>query len=164
MNYDLNWGKDTFDSKYQVFSQGLLKYALNFVSWRNSAIATTQTGIYLFQSKAFNKAETLLVNNKNEVLAVISFKWFELKATISFTTGDNFLFVYQKNWITQWSLNNGTDKQVFYKASTGSGLIKSNIDDELIILTGLYVREYFSRLLFLFLGLVLILLFVRGVF
>lgn len=164
MNYDFNWNKDTFDSKYQVFGQGLLKYALNFDSWHNSAIATTQTGIYLFKTQGFSNAESLLVNNKNEVLAVITFNWLSLSAMIKFSGDDKFRFSYQRNWITEWSLNNGKDKQVFYKARTGSGQIKANIDDELIVLTGLYVREYFSRLLFFFIGLVVIGLFVRGSF
>ncbi|MET4080341.1 hypothetical protein ABIB40_000281 [Pedobacter sp. UYP30] len=164
MNHDFNWNKDTFDSKYQVLSQGLLKYALNFESWHNSAIATTQTGIYLFKTQGLSKAETLLLNNRNEVLAVITFNWLALNATIKFTNGDSFKFLYQRNWITEWSLNNGTDKQVFYKARTGSGMIKSNVDEELTILTGLYIREYFSRLLFLIIGVILIGLFVRGSF
>ena len=164
MNYDFNWNKDTFDSKYQVFSQGLLKYALNFESWHNSAIATTQTGIYLFKTQGFSKPESLLVNNRNEVLAVITFNLLSLNATIKFTEGSKFKFLYRKNWISEWSLNNGADKQVFYKARTGNGLVKSNIDDELIILTGLYIKEYFSRLLLLIIALVLIGLFVRGSF
>ncbi|MGY3054074.1 hypothetical protein ACVWYG_002277 [Pedobacter sp. UYEF25] len=164
MNYDFNWNKDAFDSKYQVVSQGMLKYALNFESWHNSAIATTQTGIYLFKTQGFSKAESLLVDNRNQVLAVISFNLISLNATVKFTNGDEYKFLYRRNWISEWSLNNGTDKQVFYKARTGSGLIKSNSDDELLIMTGLYIREYFSRLLLLFVGLILIGLFIRGSF
>lgn len=164
MDHEFNWKKDTLDSKYQIFSKGLLKYALNFESWHNSAIATTQNGIFLFKTQTFGNTETLLVDNKNVVLAAIKFNITSFNAVVKFTDGGEFKFVYQRNRITEWSLNNGLDKQVFYRANTGSGLVKSNIDNELIILTGLYIREYYSRLLFFFLGLVLVALLVQNAF
>lgn len=164
MEYNFNWNKSTFDSKYQVFAQGLLKYALNFGTWNNTAIATTQTGIYLFKSNGVFNPESMLLDNKNEVRAAIKFNLLSLNATVKFIGGDEFMFLYQKNWITEWSLNNGKEKQVFYSAKTGAGLVNSNIDDELVILTGLYIREYYSRLLFLFIGLLLIGLFIQGSF
>lgn len=164
MDYDFNWNKDTLDSKYLVLSNGTLKYTLNFESWHNSAIATTQNGIFLFKTQAFGKTETLLVDNKNEVLAAIKFNFSSLNALVKFTDGSEFKFVYRKNRITEWSLNNGIDKQVFYKANTGSGLIKSNVENELVILTGLYIKEYYARLLFLFICLVLVSLLIQNAF
>lgn len=44
MEQVLNWRKGLFDSNYQVYNNAQLKFALNFSSWKNSAIATTQTG------------------------------------------------------------------------------------------------------------------------
>ena len=164
MNKNLNWLKDTFDSKYQVFDKGILTFALNFSSFKNSAIATTQDGIFLFKSLGVSKPESHILNNKNEVLAVITFQWLELKANIEFRGGEKYLFRFQKTWLTEWTINNGTDKQIFYKSKSGSGLVNSNVDDEILILIGLYVKEYFSRLIILFFVFVVVSLLVQGAF
>lgn len=144
----LGWRKGLFDSNYQVFYNGLLKLSLNFISWKNSAIATTQTGIYMFKSEGFSKPETKLLNNQNEVLAIISYDWIRFHAKIVFASGDTFDWSFQNSWLRRWSLNNHQDKQILFNASTGSGLLHTNVDDDLLILCGLFIREYYSRLIF----------------
>ena len=165
MQYDFSWNKDTFDSKYQVFGDGLLKYSLNFLSFKNSAIAITQSGIFIFKTIGFSlKQETLLVNNKNEVLATILFNPLEQKAIVKFANGEDYLFTNRSILNKEWSLTNGKDKQVFYKSNSGGGLIKSNLNDELLILSGLYVREFFSRTLILAFAILLFALIIASKF
>lgn len=148
MEQVLSWRKGLFDSNYQVFNKGLLKSSLNFISWKNSAIATTQAGIYMFKSEGFSKPETKLLNNQNEVLAIITYDWVSFHAKIVFASGDTFDWSFQNSWLKRWSLNNHQDKQILFNASTGNGLLHTNVDDDLLILCGLFVREYYSRLIF----------------
>lgn len=148
MEQVLSWRKGLFDSNYQVFNNGFLKFSMNFISWKNSAIATTPDGIYMFKSEGFSKPETKLLNNKNEVLAIITYDWGRFQAKIVFASGDTFDWSFQNSWLKRWSLNNHKDKQILFNASTGSGLLHTNVDDDLIILCGLFVREYYSRLIF----------------
>ena len=147
MEQVLNWRKGLFDSNYQVFKNGLLKFSLNFNSWKNSAIATTQAGIYLLKSEGFSKPETKLLNNQNEVLAIITYDWLRFKAKIAFASGDTFDWSFQNSWLSRWSLNNHQDKQILFNASSGNGMLHTNVDDDKLILCGLFIREYYSRLL-----------------
>ena len=164
MEQILNWRKGLFDSNYQVFGNALLKFSLNFSSLKNSAIATTQQGIYLLRSEGFSNPETKILNNKNEVIAIIRYDWLNFKAKISFTSGEEFDWGFQNSWLSRWSLNNHKDKQIIYSSSTNSGQIHSNVDDDLFILTGLFVREYYSRILYAFILLILILSTTRSIF
>ena len=159
MEQVLFWRKGLFDSSYQVFDQQQLKFSMNFSSWQNSAIATTQTGIYLLKSEGFAKPETRIVNNQNETLATITYDWLGFKARIVFASGETFDWRYQNSWLSRWSLNNLKDKQILFSASAGNGNIHSSVDDDMLVLTGLFIREYYSRILF---GLILLVIFLIG--
>ncbi|MFC4210186.1 hypothetical protein ACFOWA_03275 [Pedobacter lithocola] len=164
MEQTLNWRKGLFDSNYQVFGNALLKFSINFSSLKNSAIATTQQGIYLLKSEGYSNPETKILNNKNEVLAVIRYDWLGFKAQIFFTSGEKFDWSFQNSWLSRWTINNHKDKQVIYNSSTGNGLTHSNVDDDLLILTGLFIREYYTRILFAFVILTFILFTGRSFF
>jgi hypothetical protein len=164
MEQVLSWRKGLFDSNYQVINNGLLRFSLNFSSWKNSAIATTQAGIYLLKSEGFSKPETKIVDNTNTVLAVITYDWLNFKASIVFSSGETFDWSYQNSWLSRWSLNNHKDKQILYNASTGNGLIHTNVDDDMLVLCGLFIREYYSRILFGFIIVVFIMLSFKSIF
>ncbi|RYD79501.1 MAG: hypothetical protein EOP55_04605 [Sphingobacteriales bacterium] len=164
MEQTLSWRKGILDSNYQVFGNALLKFSLNFSSLKNSAIATTQQGIYLLKSEGYSNPESKILNNKNEVLAIIRYEWWSFKAKIIFTSGEEFDWSFQNSWLSRWTLNNHKDKQVIYNSSTGNGLIHSNTDDDLVILSGLFIREYYMRLLFVSVILVFVLFSSRSIF
>jgi hypothetical protein len=164
MEQVLNWRKGLFDSNYQVFNNGLLKFSMNFSSWKNSAIATTQAGIYLLKSEGLSKPETKILDNQNQVLAVITYDWLGFKAKIVFASGETFDWSFQNSWLSRWSLNNHKDKQILFNASTGNGLIHSNVEDDMLILCGLFIREYYSRLLFGFIIAVFFLFSFKNIF
>ncbi|MDQ0966951.1 hypothetical protein QFZ20_002354 [Flavobacterium sp. W4I14] len=164
MEQVLNWRKGLFDSNYQVFNNGLLKFSLNFSSWKNSAIATTQAGIYLLKSEGFSKPETKLLNNQNEVLAIITYDWLRFNAKIVFASGDTFDWSFQNSWLSRWSLNDHQDKQILFNASSGNGMLHSNVDDDKLILCGLFIREYYSRLLVGFIIVIFLLFSFKNIF
>ncbi|MGM9479505.1 hypothetical protein ACS5PU_24000 [Pedobacter sp. GSP4] len=163
MEQVLYWRKGLFDSNYQLFDRAQLKFAMNFSSWKNSAVATMQSGIYLLKSEGFTKPETKVLNNANEVLATITYDWLGLKAKINLATGETFDWSYQNSWLSRWSLNNRQDKQVLFSASAGKGNVHTNVNDDMLILYGLFIREYYSRILFGFIILVIILFSCRNI-
>lgn len=160
----LNWRKGLFDSNYQVFESAYLKLSLNFSSFKNTAIATTQNGIYLLRSDGYSNPETRIFNSNHEVLAVIKYDWLAFKAKVSFSNGESFDWSYQNSWLSRWSLNNHVDKQIIYNSSSSSGLIHSNVDDDLFMITGLFIREYYTRIIYGLVLLMIFLSFVRNIF
>ncbi|QPH39457.1 hypothetical protein [Pedobacter endophyticus] len=160
----LNWRKSLFDSNYHVFDDALLKFSISFSALKNSAIATTQQGVYILRSEGYSNPETKVINNKNEVIAIIKYDWLGFKARISFVSGEQFDWTFQNSWLSRWSLNNHADKQLIYNSSTGTGLIHTNTDDDLLILIGLFTREYFMRILFAFIVILFLLFTSRSIF
>lgn len=160
----LNWRKSLFDSNYQVFDGLQLKFSINFNSLKNSAIVTAQQGIYYFRSEGYSNPETKILDHKNEVIAVIRYDWITFKAKIIYSTGEQFDWSYQNSWLSRWSVNNHHNKQIIYNSSSGSGIIHTNNDDELLLFAGLFIREYYSRILYAFLIFVLIFSTGRSIF
>ncbi|WP_316807293.1 hypothetical protein [Pedobacter agri] len=163
MEKTLNWRKGLFDSNYQVFENAYLKFSLNFSSLKNTAIATTQNGIYLLRSDGYSNPETKVFNSNHEVLATIRYDWLAFKAKIILASGENLDWSFQNSWLSRWTLNNHINKQVIYNSSSGSGLIHSNVDDELLIFTGLFIREYYTRIIYGMVLFVVFLSFVRNI-
>ena len=164
MEQTLYWNKSLFDSNYQVFGNALLKFSINFSTFKNSAIATTQQEIYRLRSEGYSNPETKVINNKKETIAVIKYDWLGFKAKIFFASGDEFDWSFQNSWLSRWSINNHNDKQIIYNSSTGNGLIHTNTDDDLLILIGLFIKEYYSRILAAFILIVFLLMAGRGIF
>lgn len=164
MEQILNWRKGLFDSNYQVYGNALVKFSLNFNSLKNSAIATTQHGIFHLRSEGYSNPETKILDNKNEVLAIIRYDWVKFKAKIFFSSGEEFDWSFQNSWLSRWSVNNNKDKQIIYSSSSNSGLIHSNVDEDILIMIGLFVREYYCRIFYGFILLILFLSITRSVF
>ncbi|UKT65772.1 hypothetical protein [Pedobacter mucosus] len=164
MEQVLNWRKGVFDSNYQVFDEALIKFSFNFSSLKNSAIATTQDGIYLLKSDGYFNPTTKIINNKNEVLAIIHYDLLNFKAKVVFATGEIFDWSFQNSWLRRWSLNNNTDKQILYNSFTGSGIIHANVNDDVLILIGLFIKEYYTRAIFAFILIMFLLFTGRGIF
>lgn len=164
MEQVLNWRKGLFDSNYQVFSDFTLKFSLNFISLKNSAVATTQSGIYFFTSEGYSSPETKITNSKNETLAIIKYDWLKFKASIFFPAGEPIDWTFQNSWLSRWSLNNHNDKQIIYNSSTNSGLIHTNVDDDILPAAGLFIREYYNRLIYALILFVLLMSVFRNVF
>nr|WP_199158055.1 hypothetical protein [Pedobacter sp. ASV2] len=156
MEYILNWRKGLFDSNYQVFKNGLLKFSLSFSSWKNTAIATSIDGVYLLKTNGILASETKILNNKNEAIGVISYDLLSFKAKIVLNSGEQFDWSYQNSWLSRWSINNHMDKQIIYSSRSGNGMISSNVDDDILLMAGLFAREYYNRMLILFIVLILI--------
>lgn len=164
MEQALSWRKDVFDSNYQVFMNQSLRFSINFISLKNCAIATTQEGIYLLKSEGYLTPNTKIINNKNEVLAVISYDLLSFKAKIFYSSGEKFEWSFQNSWLKRWSINNHFDKQILYHSTSGNGLIQANVADDILIMTGLFIKEFYTRILFVLI-IILVLLFTgRSIF
>ena len=157
MEHNLTWTKGTFDSNYQLFNNGQFSSSLLFNSWKNEAQAFGTEQSYHFITEGFSNPSTKIYNNSNELIGVISYQFWQTKATISLKSAEQFAFNFSSNWYNSWTITNFKDKQVVYNASSTSGFVRSNTDDELMILTGLFIKEYYTRILVLIMFIVIFL-------
>ncbi len=162
MNKEVTWTKGTFDSAYQVFCDGQICGNLIFETWNNNALGIMWQKNYKFRSNGLMHLSTLIHGDNGEELGRITFHIWQLKAIIALKKQAPFSWAYTNSWLSEWSMDNYQGTKLSYKAGTGTGVVNGeNLDDELTLLAGIYVKEYFSRILISIIGFVVIMVIVR---
>jgi hypothetical protein len=150
MERHLTWTKGLFESTYQVFENGQIKNSLFFETWKNEARSIGQSETIFFKTTGFLESTTLIVNEKAAVLGTITFTFLQTKANVILTDGTHYSCDFSNNWLSKWMVTDSKAKQIIYDSNTSSGNINTNTDDELMLLTGLFFREYYGRTIMLF--------------
>ena len=149
MNKVVTWTKGTFDSTYQVFCDGQICGNLIFETWNNHALGIMWQKSYKFKANGPSNLSTVILGSNEEELGRITFHIWQLKAIITLKDQQPFTWQFTNNWLSEWSMNNSIGVKLDYKAGSGRGVVNGeNLNDELTLLAGIYVKEYFSRILF----------------
>ncbi len=144
----LTWRKGVFDSNYQLYTNGEIKGSLIFSSLKNNARGIALKNYY-FTTEGFLNPVTKIRDENHHEVGTITYNSWKLKATVAFNNLEHASWAYTNSWLSQWTITNHRDKQIIFHSSTGAGTAQSNNDDELLLLSGLFIREFFSRALIL---------------
>ncbi|NVO11854.1 MAG: hypothetical protein HXX16_17985 [Bacteroidales bacterium] len=141
----ITWEKGFFSRTYKFYSNSIEIGFLKIGAWSNKAKGTINSKEYDFITKGFFKQETSIIDSKTTLIVgtIIYNKW-KSKATIKLPDGVEYNWQYTNFWHTKWSLN----KDLYFINYKGSGLkgeIVSYISDELIIMTGLFIANYYTQ-------------------
>jgi hypothetical protein len=151
----LTWRKGLFDSSYQLYSNGEIRGSLVFSSWKNNARGIALKNYY-FTSEGFLNPITRIRDENHQQIGVITYNSFKLKATLTFDNLDHASWSFTNSWLSQWEITNHRDKQIVYHSSSTEGAVHTNNDDELMLLSGIFIKEFFSRGFIIFILLILI--------
>lgn len=160
----LTWTKGLFDSDYQIFEQGQIKNSLHFNSWKNEARSVGLQQNFLFITQGFTNPTTTIYDDKNTVLGTINYNSWQTKATITLTSGTQLAWSFSNGWLSSWMITNFKDKQINYNSSSSSGTIITNTDDQLMLLAGIFIKEYYARIFILLMLILFIPIITRSMF
>lgn len=143
MHTKLNWKKGFLKSTYMIFSAGKLVGSMKENMWKNSAVGELNGQSVSFITHGFIKQETQIIDSANRaIIGKITYNSLRTSAEISYK-GNSYHWK-NENWThSKWSLYSFDGKQIAYKGSNNKGVLDSNIEDELLILTGLFIANYF---------------------
>ncbi len=152
----VTWSKGIFESSYQIHCNGEICGSLIFNTWNNHAFGIMRKNNYHFKANGFTDLTTTIYGINNEKIGQITFQIWQFKAVISLTGQPDFTWQYTNSWLSQWRMNNG-ENLLHYKATNGKGMVVGkNLEDELGLLVGIYVKEYFARIFVAIIGFILI--------
>ena len=141
------WNKGIFDSNYQVYEAGQIKSTMFFDAWRKEAKIITQQKSYILKNNGFIDPTTQIYDNMHQIIGSITYNTWKTKGMVILNSGEQYTFDFTNSWFSTWVITNFKDKKISYDSSTSSGTVMANTDDELMLLTGLYIRAYFNNLL-----------------
>lgn len=146
MENKLNWKKDWFSDEYSVFSGEKQVGSLKDKFFSQTSNANMNGREYIFRTKGLIDQHTEIIDPaEDKAIGEISYNSWMTKATISLPD-KTILWEYDNLWNTKWSLSGTDGIKIRYSGSSTNGEIDSNTEDELIILSGLFVTNYYWQM------------------
>lgn len=157
----LTWRKGLFDSNYQLYANGEIKGSLIFSSLKNNARAIALKNYY-FTTEGFLNPITKIRDENHNQIGIINYHPWQLKATVTFNDLEPASWSYTNGWLSHWTITNHSDKHIQYQSTTAAGTAHINTDDELLLFSGFFIREFFSRAMILIILIIFIPLIARS--
>ena len=149
MKKNLTWSKGLFTSIYQIYSNGKQLGNLIDKPFSRTIKGKFNGKEYLFQNSGFFNQYTEIVDcSDNKVIGGIEYNSWRSKAIVS-VNGRKYNWKYDNLWSTQWSLSDSDGISVRFNSSTTKGQIDSNTDDGLLVLSGLFIKNYYLQTVFI---------------
>ena len=141
MNY--YWKKPFLSSTYTIYSGDKLVGKLRENSWTNSAEGELYGEKFSFKTNGiFNQITSILSQANNEVIGSITYNTFRTSAQI--LNQHQVLNWKNLNWgHSKWQLTENSASMINYSGSSFKGEIDSDTEDPLLILSGLFIANYF---------------------
>lgn len=148
MKTSLTWTKGVFSNLYKIHANGDHIGDLKERSFSQSAKGSIRGKEYLFRMHGFfNQSTEIVDSTNNKIVGKIQYNSWRSKATITLN-GKTINWKYDNVWNTQWSLSDSDGTIMKFNSSTTKGHINARLDDELLALTGLFVKNYYMQMAF----------------
>jgi hypothetical protein len=145
METQLNWKSRLFRGLCEIYEYGKLAGELKSAGWRQTLTGELKGEKFLFEVKGFWKKEILIRNAVDSSLAgqIVLSRW-RTKAMIS-CRNQEYRWQFDNFFRTKWSISCDSGPLVKYQRHFKSGEITSYVKDELLILAGLFIRDYLRQ-------------------
>lgn len=145
MQNSFNWKKELFSDTYKVYSNNKQIGELKNRTFSQTSVGEINGKRYTFKTKGFFKQHTQIFDNSdNSLIGDIAYGNWMTKAFLSIKER-KLLWKYNNAWNTKWSICESDRTLINYNGSS-KGHIESDINDDLLLLTGLYVTNYYWQM------------------
>ncbi|QNN43628.1 hypothetical protein [Pedobacter roseus] len=146
MSRFINWRSNWLSGNFQLFADGVQKGMITFETWRSDAESMFEDKNYFFSNVGFWQSQTNVIDRKtHEVVAIITYDSWKSKAVISLKSGEQYEWKSAGIWKSQFTVSNYKDAHITYSASSNSGAISSDTDNELLIIAGLFIKQIYNK-------------------
>jgi hypothetical protein len=141
----ITWKKAFFSRTYQFYSNGIEVGYLKISFWSKPCLGELDGKGFAFTTKGFFNRETKITDSKTgQEIAVITYNNWKSKATIKLTDESVCEWEYLNFWRTKWVLKKNL-YTINYHGREMKGEIISYLDDEVLIVAGIFISSYFNR-------------------
>jgi len=145
MNTTLYWKRGTFSSTCRISSDEGIIGELASYTFKQTAEGVLRDKRYLFRTKGLFKQETQIIDGESEqLIGKITYSSMMSKATIELKDR-TINWKYDNAWQTRWSLYDNLGIYMKFAGRHSSGTIEYEEADDLLVLTGLFVTNYYQQ-------------------
>jgi len=145
MKTSLHWKNELFTGTCKIYSEDTLVGYLNERSWSIYSEGELNGEKYLFKTKGFFNRETQIYKIENDILiGKITYNTWRRKAEIEYS-GKVYSWSFINAFSTLWILQDDEGFMIRYNSSCSKGTIESDMQNNLLTLTGIFIRNYLSK-------------------
>ena len=147
----LIWKKGPFNSIYEIYAENILVGYLNEKSWTQSSHGELYGEKFHFKIKGFFNQETQVFKNEtNTPIGKITYNSLMTKAKIE-CSDKVYFWKFDNSLSTKWRLYNAEGSLISYSCSLTKGGIEYDLQNNLLALTGLYIKNNYWQFTVVFL-------------
>jgi hypothetical protein len=145
MELHLTWKTKLFSRTFEILRNDMKEGQLKKESFSRITNGWLKTKKVTFLTKGFFKNGTSITDSDTSaVIGSISYHLWRRKSRISYN-GKDYYWQYDNFFGTRWSLGNENEVLIRYHNQCFKGTIDSYTDDEILILTGFFIRNYLKQ-------------------
>jgi len=145
MHTQLNWKRGAFSPTYQILSKGQSIGQLQDNAFKRYSDGEIRKKKYRFYTEGLFKQHTKIIDQEsNEVIGNIQYNSWMSKAEIKIHDR-SFHWKYDNAWQTKWSIADEKGLLLSYAGGMTKGRIEGDNPDDLHVLTGLFVTNYYTQ-------------------
>jgi hypothetical protein len=142
----LHWKRGTFSRTGMILDNDNPIGKLKENTWTQSATGEINGKKYHFKTKGFLRQKTQITDQESkDFVGSINYNTWMTKAKIEFQN-TVLHWKYTNTWQTQWSMFLDDKELIKYRGSATKGNIEYDETEDLYILTGLFVTNYFWQI------------------
>lgn len=139
------WKTKLFSSKYEIFRNETPVGEFTDKTWSRTAIGELNNRKITFVTKGFFKNDTRIINSSDDSeIGNIRYNTWKTKATILLGNKE-YSFAFDNLFHTKWIVSNENGPLIKYQSGYSNHSIDAYTDDDVLILTGLFIRQLFKR-------------------
>jgi len=144
VNSKIAWKNSPFSNSYGIYSNGQVIGKLKEMIFSQTSHGEINGRKYTFKTHGFFNQKTHIIDqSEQKVIGIISYNNWKAIAKISIHHQENFLKI-DNIFHTKWSISDASGLRMQFKGSFTEGEINPITDDELLLLSGLFVKNYFT--------------------
>jgi hypothetical protein len=145
METHYTWKTKFFSNKYEIYQYENQVGEINNKAFSRSASGELNGRKLLFDIKGFFRQETRIIDQKDDsVIAEVVISAWKSKSTVRYDSKE-YVWQYENFWNTKWSISNENGALVKYHSFAFGGEITAYATDEVLILGGLFIKNYFRK-------------------
>jgi hypothetical protein len=145
METKLSWKTKLFRNWFEIYRDNILAGKLKKEGWSRKVRGELNDRKIMFETKGFFIHKTQIINleDNSEIGHVNHHKW-KAKSTVEYNNKE-YQWRFDNFFRSKWSVSNENGVLIKFHSQGFKGSIISYTKDEVLILTGFFIRNYFRQ-------------------
>jgi len=145
MEIQYNWKTKLFSKRFDIYQHEILKGELYKENWSRKVNGELNIRKIMFETKGVFKHETTIIDLQGEMpIGSIKYSNWKARSTI-FYQDREYRWQFDNFLRTKWSVCDQNGAIIRYHSNAFTGIILSYTRDEILILSGFFVRNFLKQ-------------------